>query len=193
MPWFALLGFDVPDFEESLDPTASDELDEAHWAYMDLVADRLLARGPMMTVDHDGHTGSIHILRAHSYADAEAFAMNEPYFLAGMYERLEVTRFDSWLKDTMWDRIGDPSAGRSWLVVRRCSNAVVPNPPNPLGIPDSVLCGGWMLAPDGESTHGAIVLLDAPGDVVTTTLNTLTQRLPDYADQTIPWRRGGRM
>jgi uncharacterized protein len=131
-------------------------------------------------------------LSAQSYADAEAFAMNEPYFLAGMYERLEVVRFESWLAETMWERVGDSDAGRSWLIIRRCPNAIAPVPPNP-PVPASVLCGGWMLAPNGESTHGAIVLLDAPGDSVSTTISSLTKDLTDNTELVIPWRRGGRM
>jgi uncharacterized protein len=161
MPWFLLLGFDDPGYVP-LDHVADDELDEAHWSYMDLVADRLLARGPMLTLDHDGHVGSIHVLQADSYHAAMAFASNEPYYLAGLYERLEVVRFESWLDDSMWARVGDPLAGSSWLAMWRCErpmSSVVPaRRPE---VPDSVLCAGWMIDDADGTWLGAAAVFDA--------------------------------
>lgn len=195
MPWFLVLGFDNPDFGTSLDQAAHDELNEAHWSYMDRVANRLLARGPMLRANHDGHTGSVHVLSAEFHAAAEQFAFSEPYFLAGLYETVEVIGFAPWLGESMWTRPGDPTAGMSWLALWRCRGAVwskgtvaVPN------VPDAVLCAGW-LVDEGRTLLGAAALVDAPAPGVAAIVAQLAAQLPDngFELSLIPWRRGGRL
>jgi uncharacterized protein YciI len=65
---------------------------EAHWSYMDRFADRLILRGPSLTPDGEEHTGSLHIVDVDSRAEAEEFAYQEPYWLAGFYQPLTVAR-----------------------------------------------------------------------------------------------------
>jgi uncharacterized protein len=197
MPWFLLLGFDVPGFGEAFDQAAEDDLNEAHWSYMDVVADRLLARGPMLTSDHDGHTGSIHVLRADDHAAAESFAFNEPYYLAGMYERVEVVRFESWLDQSMWERSGDPVAAMSWLAVWRCASDAswpVSGARQP-EVPEAVVCAGWMVDVDGHTLVGAAALVDASTDAVVTVVDDIAAQFPHerFESTMIPWRRGGRL
>jgi uncharacterized protein YciI len=192
---FLLLGFDAAGFWEAFDQSAEDELDEAHQLYMDFVADRLLARGPMLTAAHDGHEGSVHILKANSHDDAQTFALNEPYYAAGLYKTFEVVRFDPWLRESMWERTGDPDAGRSWLVLWRCVGS--PARSVPLGfseVADSILCAGWMLDGVTGSLVGAAFLVDAKSDVVRALVDTLAEQfdLGQFEPTVIPWRRGGR-
>jgi uncharacterized protein len=196
MPWFLLLGYDDPGFVDPEDQSAEDELNEAHWSYMDLVADRLLARGPMLTPNHDGHVGSIHVLNAENHREAEMFAFNEPYYLAGLYERVEVIGFEPWIDESMWERPGDAHAGCSWLVMWRGDSRTVLSPP--LGrpeIPDSVLCAGWMFDSAGASLFGAAALFDAPADDPFQVVNMIEAQLAtdEWEHTLIPWRRGGRL
>jgi uncharacterized protein YciI len=193
--WYLLLGFDSAGFWETFDQVAEDELDEAHQLYMDGVADRLFARGPMLTATHDGHEGSVHILKANSHDAAQRFALNEPYYAAGLYRTLEVFRFDPWLRESMWERVGDPGAGCSWLVLLRCSGSAARSVP--LGffeVADLILCAGWMFDGVTGLLVGAAFLVDAKSDVVRTLVNTLAEQfgLDNFEPTVIPWRRGGR-
>ncbi|MGI8881508.1 MAG: YciI family protein [Jatrophihabitans sp.] len=99
---FFVHGRDVPGFDWD-----SDELNEAHWSYMDKWAGALIARGPTLSVDGSMHTGSVHIIDLCDGAAARRFAFEEPYYLAGLYEEVTVQPFASSLDGTMWDR---PSA-----------------------------------------------------------------------------------
>ena len=65
---------------------------EAHWSYMDQFADRLVLRGPTLSPDGEEHTGSVHVVDVDTRADAERFAAEEPYWLAGFYQLLTVVR-----------------------------------------------------------------------------------------------------
>jgi uncharacterized protein len=191
MQWFLLLGFDDPNFV-ALDEAADEALDEAHQRYMDVVSDRLLARGPMMTSNHDGHTGSIHILSALNLADAEHFAFNEPYFLAGLYARLEVLEFDSWLGESMWERPGDRFAKRSWLAIWNWKQSVE-SPQRP-DVSEAVLCGGWLRKDQLRQPTGALVSFDATDENVNAIVVSISAQINvlDYELAIIPWRRGGR-
>jgi uncharacterized protein YciI len=67
-------------------------LAEAHWSYMDRFADRLILRGPTLSDDGTEHTGSIHVLNVTDLASAERFAAEEPFWLAGLYQRVNTIR-----------------------------------------------------------------------------------------------------
>ena len=64
---------------------------EAHWAYMDRFAGRLILRGPTLSDDRTEHTGSVHVVDLADRASAERLAIEEPYWLAGLYRRLPGT------------------------------------------------------------------------------------------------------
>ncbi|PRX97680.1 YciI family protein [Allonocardiopsis opalescens] len=68
------------------------DLAEAHWAYMDRFADRLILRGPTLSDDGEEHTGSVHVIDLDERADAERFATEEPYWRAGLYRRFTAVR-----------------------------------------------------------------------------------------------------
>jgi len=65
---------------------------EAHWAYMDQYADRLILRGPTLSSDGEEHTGSVHVVDLDDRAAAERFAYEEPFWQEGFYEPLTVVR-----------------------------------------------------------------------------------------------------
>jgi YCII-related domain len=160
-----------------------------------------------MTADHDGHTGSIHIVSCNSQPEAETFARNEPYYLAGLYARIEIDQFKPWITESMWERGGDPTAGYSWLVIWRNENQIQV-PQSPPVVPDSVLCGGWLrTSADGEitsetssgtasgTTTGCAILADATATSIAAIIERIAAQLPSgwAAPTVIPWRRGGRL
>ncbi len=95
---YFVVGVDGPGFGDD------DDLDEAHWAYMDGFADTLIARGPTLSVDGSQHTGSVHVIERTDAAQAALFAQEEPYARAGWYSSVEVTPVLAGLEGTMWDR-----------------------------------------------------------------------------------------
>jgi len=86
MPFY-IHGYDKPGVGAELE-----RLSEAHWSYMDRFVDRLIFRGPTLSDDGNEHTGSVHILDVADRASAERFAYEEPFWLAGLYERVDVAR-----------------------------------------------------------------------------------------------------
>jgi uncharacterized protein len=190
-PWYIVIGYDRPDFPD-LEESADRKLNEAHWSYIDLAQD-LLARGPMLTGEHDGHTGSVHVIAANDIAAAREFAFNEPYYLAGLYATVDVYAFDSWLTESMWDRHAS-NTSTSWFTQLRFGD-----PQSPVGtvsgeLPDSVLCAGWMATSDPSSVIGAALLIDGTEREVTSSVSDLGSRLKPQPDRisVTPWRRGGR-
>jgi uncharacterized protein YciI len=65
----------------------------AHVAYLKSFGDKLVAAGPTETDDGAAMTGSLIILDCDKRADAEAFCRNDPYAKAGLFERVEVSRW----------------------------------------------------------------------------------------------------
>jgi len=61
-----------------------DALLERHGSYMDRYAQQMIARGPTLTPDGEHATGSIHALDLPDHAAARAFALEEPYYRAGI-------------------------------------------------------------------------------------------------------------
>ena len=62
---------------------------EAHLAYVRGQGDKLKLGGPFL--DQDGQmAGSMIVLEADSLEDAQAFHANDPYKLAGLFDRSEV-------------------------------------------------------------------------------------------------------
>jgi uncharacterized protein len=189
--WYVILGYDRADFALP-DVGAESDLDEAHWAYIDK-ADALLARGPILTNDHDGHAGSIHIIAASDVEAAKSFAINEPYYLAGLYESLEVSAFAPWLAESIWERPGR-TASTSWFVRFRFVAHQSGVQSTFIEVPNSVLCAGWMLEPGTGAIVGAALLVNADAAEVAGVVGDVTSQLPiEPLEVTIvPWRRGGR-
>ena len=92
------------------DDSETPQLDEAHWSYMDIFADRMTARGPTLSADRQTWTGSLHVVDLPNAEAAQAFAWNDPYHRAGLFTEHLIRHFDNQLGLTMWDstlRSGD--------------------------------------------------------------------------------------
>ncbi len=193
VPQFIILGYNDPEFVP-LDPAEDDLLDEAHQSYMDSVVDRLRARGPMLTANHNGHTGNLHILEASSGEEVSTFVLNEPYNVAGLFARVEIFNFEPWLTESMWERIGDRNSARSWLAVWRSSSPSTPTlNPHPT-IPNAVLSIGRITDLRDNSFAGVVAMFDASDASAPGLVEALAQ-LTNIKTSTFsmtPWRRGGR-
>jgi len=86
MPFY-VYGADRPGSLAQLEALA-----EAHWSYMDQFADRLILRGPTLSDDGTEHAGSVHVVDLGDRASAERFAIEEPYWQAGLYRQVTVAR-----------------------------------------------------------------------------------------------------
>jgi uncharacterized protein len=94
-----------------------EELSEAHWAYMDRFADAMIARGPTLTPDRETATGSLHIVDLPDAEAALAFALEEPYYRAGVFGEPLVRRWRNELGGTMWDHVSDATDPIRFLVL----------------------------------------------------------------------------
>lgn len=65
---------------------------EAHLAYVGGFRDQLRLGGPMLNESGD-MAGSIIFLEMDSIAQAQAFAADDPYNKAGLFERVDITAF----------------------------------------------------------------------------------------------------
>jgi len=64
---------------------------DAHLAYLQSHAERIVAAGPTLTSDGEGMTGSVLIMAFDGAAEAEAFAAGDPYAKAGLFESVTIT------------------------------------------------------------------------------------------------------
>ncbi len=109
---YLVYGRDAPEVDERLDALA-----EAHWSYIDRFADRLVARGPTLSVDGEAHTGSMHIVSAEDARAARRFAEEEPYHSAGVYAETKISRYINVLGRSMWDRPPAPDLEQSTFLI----------------------------------------------------------------------------
>ena len=66
---------------------------DAHLAYLAPLGDRVLAAGPTLTDDGAAMTGSLLIIDFEDRAAAERFVADDPYAKAGLFERVDVSRW----------------------------------------------------------------------------------------------------
>jgi hypothetical protein len=62
-----------------------------HLAYLNRIVARLALAGPILIADEPA--GSLIVIEAETLADAEAFAANDPYTLAGLFATVSVQNF----------------------------------------------------------------------------------------------------
>lgn len=93
--WYAIEGFDGVDVASQRAASRS-----AHLGRLNALRDagRLLLAGPCPAIDAEdpgpaGFSGSIVIAEFPSLADAKAWAAEDPYVAAGVYQRVEVRPF----------------------------------------------------------------------------------------------------
>ncbi len=66
---------------------------EKHLAYIGELADRVSLAGPMLSDDGERMVGSVLIIEADSAAEIQAVADNDPYALAGLFEKVTIRPF----------------------------------------------------------------------------------------------------
>jgi uncharacterized protein YciI len=138
-----------------------DALLELHWSYMDRYAQQMIARGPTLTPDGEHATGSIHALRLPDPAAARAFALEEPYYRAGVFRDVLLRRWHNLLGRTMWDFPGGRTGGTRYLVL-----ALGPQTDEPVTLPhdtSEVIAYGPLLTDDDAGTLGTAALVRATG------------------------------
>jgi uncharacterized protein YciI len=135
------------------------ELLEEHWSYMDRYATEMIARGPTLASDGDTPTGSVHIVDLPDPAAARAFAFDEPYYQAGVYQDVLLRRWRNTLARTMWDFPGGRAGGNRYLVLGLGTGQGAD-----LDVPqdrDEVIAYGPLLSDDGTSWLGTAALVRA--------------------------------
>lgn len=132
------------------------QLREEHWTYMDGYADQLIARGPTFA-DDGSVTGSVHIVRVEDAAAARRFALDEPYFQAGVYRDVLLRRWRAGLGRTMWDFPHPVEEATRYLVLGLAGHEVAREIDT-----DAVVACGSLLADDGGRRLGAAALVQLP-------------------------------
>lgn len=61
-----------------------------HLAYLEANADRIFAAGPLLSDDQSGMVGSLLIVECADAAAADAFAVNDPYAKAGLFDSVTI-------------------------------------------------------------------------------------------------------
>ncbi|MBO1330676.1 YciI family protein [Streptomyces sp. VRA16 Mangrove soil] len=159
---------------------------EAHWAYMDGYAEKMIARGPTFA-DDDTLTGSVHILDLPDVAAARAFAFDEPNYQAGAYRDVLLRRWRNVLGRTMWDFPGGRSGGNRYLVIGLGTGQGADLEPPAEG--GDLIAYGPLLSDDGAHWLGTAALLRAQTPAAARAVLD-----PDaYADVEVHhWEFGGR-
>jgi uncharacterized protein YciI len=141
-------------------------LDEEHWSYMDRFADAMIARGPLLAADRTTWTGSIHIVDLPGPDAARAFAEDEPYHRAGLYEQHVIRRFEDRLGRTMWDFPGPSSDPRFFVVAHAPVGAGEQALDALLAVkalgPERLIVAGDLCTPDEGRRAGMALALQAP-------------------------------
>ena len=62
----------------------------AHVEYLKASADKIVAAGPLLSEDGEGMVGSTLILELADKTEAEAWAANDPYAKAGLFQSVDI-------------------------------------------------------------------------------------------------------
>lgn len=152
------------------------QLTEEHWAFMDRYADELIARGPTLTEDREASTGSLHVVDLPSEKALHSFVYDEPYYLGGAFETVEVYRFRNHLGRTMWEFRNSVDTYNRYLVLSK-------DAARPLTSDHLILYGDLLV--DG-SHNGRAALLEAPSPEAAVAL------IQGENAEVHPWEFGGR-
>jgi hypothetical protein len=152
------------------------QLTEEHWAFMDRYADGLIARGPTLTEDREASTGSLHVVDLPTEKALHSFVYDEPYYLGGAFETVEVYGFHSHLGRTMWEFTTAVDTYNRYLVLTK-------DAARPLTSDHLILYGD--LLTDGAHI-GRAALLEAPSAAAASALVQAENA------EVHPWEFGGR-
>jgi uncharacterized protein YciI len=173
------------------------EQSDAHWCYMDRYADKLILRGPTLSGDGEDHTGSVHVVDVDDRAAAERFAYEEPFWSAGYYRPLTITR-----AVVLVDRRDDRPRSlvtAEWAPARRANLASLVADPTSFAEDFSGLDGLSFLAvlvdDAGAESVGLVAALTVVPAEASEFVRPTADRLNESADLTLTvrrWQRGGR-
>jgi uncharacterized protein YciI len=183
------------------DPGGNQQLNEAHWSYMDAFAGRMTARGPTLSQDRQTWTGSLHVVALPNAEAARGFAENDPYHRAGLFSSHLIRAFDNRLGRTMWD-FAPQGTDLPFLVIADSeihrlpqADAVAP-PGTALGsaLQDRLIMWGTLRPVDARQSSGVALALVAPDlAAVQSLIADQPALLGSYADPEIhAWEFGGR-
>ena len=155
---------------------------EEHWTFMDGYGERLIARGPTLTGhDEDAEsTGSMHVVELPDAEAAKAFAYEEPFYLAGAFESVDLYRFDNRLGRTMWEFTDPTESYHRFLLIALGDS--IPAPP----ASKHFIVYGELLTLDAEAPAGWAAMAEAPDK------KTAAALLPSANTEVHPWTFGGR-
>ena len=192
----------VPFYVHAQDrPGTSSEMEalaEAHWSYMDRYADRLILRGPTLSDDATEHTGSVHVIDLEDRATAERFAIEEPYWLDGLYRHVTISRTVVLLRREPVDDAlasGVPSALITGRWAHQPRNVGGTGLQLPEVSPDGRLRFMAVLVDDNQTcTTGIASIVSAVPDDALAIVQPLADRLAGgrVALAAQRWQRGGR-
>jgi uncharacterized protein YciI len=167
------------------------QLVEEHWTFMDRFADGMIARGPTLTGDLEGATGSVHIVDLPDDETARVFAFEEPNYVAGVYRHVEIRRYVDLLGQTMWDFPGerDQRAGR-YLILAHAKPLTAWPGVEPVLERARLIAFGRLLSTDGEDWAGTAVIGEFPEPAAVRDLFAATGVYDRV--EVLPWTFGGR-
>ncbi len=190
---YLIVGVDVPGTQSDLMRLA-----DAHWDYIDRFAPQLVARGPLISDDGTRHLGSVHVINASSFSQAERFASQEPYNTAKIYSIVTVTGFRNILGRTMWEHspidIPDESTFiRAQWPATSCTATQAATLRSAIASPDNFAFLGFITTPDGSCTGIAAGAYLYPERAKSELERLLEVSGFDAATiEATRWRRGGR-
>jgi len=80
------------DHEEAVDRRLAHY--EAHKAYLSNPSVKIVISGPLLADDEDTMIGSMFLVEAASLAEVEAFHCNDPFYAAGVWEKISIRAFN---------------------------------------------------------------------------------------------------
>lgn len=170
------------------------QLVEEHWAFMDRFAEGMIARGPTLTDDLEGATGSVHIVELPDAETARVFAFEEPNYLAGVYRHVIVRRFVDLLGRTMWDFPGRRDEGGGRYLILAHAKPLMDWPgaerTEPVLDRERLIAFGRLLSEDGEDWEGTAVIGEFPDPEAIRDLFAATGAYDRI--ELHPWTFGGR-
>jgi uncharacterized protein YciI len=161
---FSILIFDEPD-------TAAlrDEYRQRHLDYLKAFDDRTLFAGPFTTDDESADLGSLRLIAFPDRAAAEQHVGDEPYVTGGVQKRWLIRRWQPSVPFTWRDcprAEGNIQALFHGIDKSEGPGIRAANQKAQEGYldecKDSIMCRGPMLADDGASTIGSVILMDIP-------------------------------
>ncbi len=161
---FSILIFDEPD-------TAAlrDEYRQRHLAYLKAFDDQTLFAGPFTTDDESADLGSLRLIEFPDRAAAEQHVADEPYVTGGVQKHWLIHRWKPSVAFTWRDcprTEGNIQALFHGIYKPEGPEIRVANRDAPEAYLDehgtSIMCRGPMLADDGASPLGSVILMDIP-------------------------------